>query len=507
MMAEKYLTERSLFILATVISAIYFIFLIPISHLEFQQYDAYYYQSVSHALLHEGRLQDYTTIPPREILTPQNGIVFLYALLEQMGISEKVTQLRIVALINCFLIIISTIYLFRIIRLFGIDNTIAFLIALTFPLSFFYQFILLLQKNDCIYIVLSLVTIYKLLQQDKPTDSLVSLVILAVALSLFRIVGILIFISTMIAFLIQKQYKKSLVSLGLIIVSISTLYLTLFLFEIDTSRMWQHSSESTSLYSLNFIYQQIEKTLTLSLPESILRFTYYTTNIALSSKLEGLTISILFIILVFLNINEVIRGRSHNKTAMIFLVLYILATLAFFQLYKAQPTRYLLTISPLLPILLFTLQKVRKSKVIAVFFVTMTIGISLIGIVKTDKFDLAHEKYNYWQSYATAREIEGLQLVTYFPRISYFLLNKRSLRDVNEKINIPEDGLVVVGPDSYLQSIISKIDRSKPAKYNLYILPIAYHDYIWMEMGPHYFPFQKMIIKTVLIKPDVGSKE
>jgi len=507
MINEKYLNERNLFVFAACISIIYYVFLIPISHMEFQQYDAYYYQSVAEALNHQGRLLDYTTIPPREILTPQNGIVFIYALLEQFGISEKVTQLRIVAFINSFLIVISTIFLFRIIRLFGLSNTVAFLLALTFPLSFFYQFTLLLQKNDCIFITLSLITIYKLLQQKNPTDSLPSLVILAIAMSLFRIVGILIFISSLITFLIQKQYKKSLVSLGLVFVSFGTLYLTLVLFDIDTSRMALHSRESTSLYSLDFIYQQIEKTLTLSIPESILRFTYYTTNIALSSKLVGITISALFIILLLINLKQAISGQITNKTSVIFLVIYILATLAFFQLYKAQPTRYLLPISPLLPMLLFFHNKMRESYIVAILVVIMTTFVSFVGFYKTDKFLLANERYEYWKSYASIKELEGMQLVAYLPRVSYFLLNKRSLREIPEKISIPDDGLIIVGPDSYIQMMLNKIDKSKFEKYILYSLPVAYHGYIRNEIGPHYFPFQKMIIKTVVVKPNVSNEK
>lgn len=505
MIDEKYFNERNLFILATIISVLYFIFLIPISHLEFQQYDAYYYLSVSHALVHDGRLLDYTTIPARDVLTPQNGIVFIYAFLEQIGVSEKVNQLRIVALINGFLIIISTIYLFRIIRLFGLNSTIAFLLALTFPISFFYQFILLLQKNDCIFITLSLITIYKLLQQDKPTDSLASLIVLSVVMSLFRISGVLIFISSLLTFLLQKQYKKALVSLGLILISISTLYLTLIFFDIDISRMESHGRESISLYSWGFVYQQIEKTMTLSIPESIFRFTYYTTNIALPSKPVGLIISILFIILLFINIKHTISRKTDNKTGMIFLVLYILATLAFFQLYKAQPTRYLLTISPLLPILLFTLPGLRQSNVIAVLMITISMTISLIGIIKTDKFDIAQEKFAYWQSYAMAADLENMRLIAYFPRISYFLLNKRSLREFPEKIIIPEDGLIIVGPESYIQSIAGKIEGLSSAKYKLYILPVAYTEFARNKMGPHYFPYQKISVKTLVIKPDVSS--
>jgi len=507
MINEKYFNERNLFVIAAFISIMYYVFLIPISHLEFQQYDAYYYQSVSEALNRQGRLLDYTTIPPREILTPQNGIVFIYALLEQFGISEKVTQLRIIAFVNSFLIVISTIFLFKIIRLFGLSNTVAFLLALTFPLSFFYQFTLLLQKNDCIFITLSLITIYKLLQQKNPTDSLPSLVVLAIVMSLFRIVGILIFASSLLTFLIQKKYKKSLVSLGLVFVSIGTLYLTLVLFDIDTTRMALHSRESTSLYSLDYIYQQIEKTLTLSIPESILRFTYYTTNIALSSKLVGIAISVLFIIFLLINLKQAISGQISNKTSVLFLVIYILSTLVFFQLYKAQPTRYLLTISPLLPILLFFSNKMRESNIVAMLIVIMTVVVTSVGIYKTDKLFLANERYEYWKSYASLNEIKSMQLAAYLPRVSYFLLNKRSLRDIPEKISIQEDGLIIVGPDSYIQFILNKIDKSKFEKYILYSLPVTYHGFIRNEMGPHYFPYQKMIIKTVVVKPDVSSEK
>lgn len=507
MIDEKYFNERNLFILATIISVLYFIFLIPISHLEFQQYDAYYYQSLSHALVHDGRLQDYTTIPAREVLTPQNGIVFLYSLLEQMGVDEKVTQLRIVALINGFLIIISTIYLFRIFRLFGLSKMIAFLLALTFPLSFFYQFILLLQKNDCIFITLSLITIYKLLHTDKPTDSLASLIVLAATMALFRISGVLIFASALITFILKKQYKDALVSLGLILVSISTLYLTLLLFDINTSRMGSHSREIMSLYSWDFVFQHIEKTLTLSIPESIFRFTYYTTNIPLSSKLVGLIISILFIILLFINIRNTISGKVDNKYGMIFLIIYVLTTLVFFQLHKAQPTRYLLTISPLIPLFLFTLPGLKKSHVKAVFVAIVTASISVIGIVKSDKFSMAHEKNTYWQSYSKEKQLEHMPLIAYFPRVSYFLLNKRSLRDVPENINVPEEGLIIVGPDIYIRFIAGRIEGINSGKYNIRILPIAYHDYNRIETGPFYFPYQKMSIKTIVIKHNVSGEK
>ena len=86
--------------------------------------DTYYYIALADSLLQNKELLDLTTIPPNPLVTYQNGVPFVYAILKGAGL-DNLAAMKVFSLFNLFCWISACYPFFKLIELFGITSSLA----------------------------------------------------------------------------------------------------------------------------------------------------------------------------------------------------------------------------------------------------------------------------------------------------------------------------------------------------------------------------------------------
>ena len=203
--------------------------------------DSFYYLSIADSIVKYGEIRDITAIPSFPIKSPQNGIVFVHVILSILGFGAK-SRIFTILIIN-YLLYLSAVYpLFMIARWSGLRKNLPLIFLLAVYLGAWHIYrINLLAINDGIFNSLALWLVYfimKFVKDINRSESILlskEILIRIVVVSLFvillvqfRLNASLIIGCAVISSLVVRDYRISLLLLGmciLLVVSFLSLYL------------------------------------------------------------------------------------------------------------------------------------------------------------------------------------------------------------------------------------------------------------------------------------------
>ena len=470
---KQHFTSQNLLIISALISCAFYWYLIEKTGFLYIQYDAYYYSAVADGLIEDGEWSNKVTTPPSNLRTPQNGIVVIHALLRMLGIDDIQTRLKLLAFINALLISVITFLCYKLYLLAGIHNSASWLLSLTIPITFYYLMVLLQPINDAIFIALSYFALFVIFAGKPCAKYWILLLALAAVVPLFRLAGLLLFVTPALVFLFDKKYRLSLLFAGLAVFSLLSPFILNILAGFNMPNIETRGSEIVSGYNLTYISEHLYKTLSLSIPEALLRITYLIAGFTISGPWAGFIISAALLFMLALTTREALA--KHN-TVVLMIIVFVVLNLVFFQLHPAQPTRYLLVLSPLLPMMFFIDKNSNHQRNISLIIISFTLLISFLGLTTNEKFAEASQKQQFSEQLQRYTQDKKYELLSYFPRVSYFLLRKSAAKTLDHALNKNPDKLLVVGPNEY-QSYIFQQLSTRTTPVNITELPFNYIDY------------------------------
>lgn len=498
-------SDRSLLLSALVACLGFFVYLVLFSDFVYIQYDAYYYGAIADTILKSGAILDGSSEPPLPVKTPQNAIVAVHVLLALAGVESLADRMVAIALLNSLSLVASAYVLFRIALVLGITRPAAFLASLSVSLSFYYHMVLLQAINDAFFLLLSLLAIYLIARQEYSRRHLTALAMVAAAIPFFRIAGVLIFLSAFATFLLLQQYRRSMLFLALAALGVVTPLVVSWLLGVDYSGFGARKDEIVGMYGLGYFADHLWRTASISIPEALFRMTYFTTGMAIRPAVLGLVISAAVAGFVIL---ALVKSWRHRDAAVLFLCVLVAAVLAFFQVHSAQPTRYLMVISPLLPLFLLLALRGAQQLAAARGIFVVCILVSVAGLAIGTKPEEAGLKRQFAENIPAFVADRDYTLVSYFPRMTYFLLGKpaRQLEHVDPD-SAPRN-ILVVGPADYMNHIIKKIPQSfGVAATGAELLPVSYLDYAKNPNSSAYFQYTQVSIGSVWLTLGAGAAE
>jgi hypothetical protein len=491
----KLFTTRSLILISALLSLFFYLHLVKGSNFLYIQYDAYYYSAVADGKARLGQWTNIVTEPPSDLRTPQNGVIVIHDVLRILGVKNTTTRLYILSALNALLIVVIAYLSYRFYLLAGISTTASWLLGLTIPLTFYYYMVLLQPINDAIFVVLSLSALLLTVSPGDPVLRWRRFLLIATFICFFRLAGFLVFLAPALYFLLQKKHRNMLFFVVLCGWSIVSPVVLNGLLGFERTGMDSRATEILDSYDTTFFVDHLHKTLSLSLPEALLRVTYFTAGFTLPNQWIGLAISLLLLVLLTVRTRLAILERN---SLFLTLSIYIGLNLAFFQIHPAQPTRYILILSPLLPVLFYFKKGFVDDRVISVGFLTITILISTAGLFVSLQPTLGKTKRQFSERMLATMKDAEYELVSYFPRVTYFLLQKSAIRTLTDDLNGETKAWVVVGPDGYHNWVFGKIKKANQSAVARY-LPMSYWDYRKAEKPSYGFDYERIQVHASLI--------
>jgi len=492
---QNHLTSRNLLFLSFIISLCFYFYLVVKADFLYMQYDAYYYSAVADGFVDDGSWSNKVTSPPSNLRTPQNGIIVLNALLKNLGANDIESRLEILAFANVIFISLISFFCYKLFILAEIPITASWILSLTIPVSFYYQTVYLQPTNDAIFVLLSLFTLFYIFTHEKLTGKdIVFLFVLATFVPFFRLTGVALFIAPSLVFLMLKKYRGCLLFALLAVWGFLSPFILNYILGFEISNMQSRSSEIVGSYSLDYFLQHFYNTITLNIPEALLRFTYFTMGFTIQNAITGIAISIIVIIFFIFTSKKAIAEKN---PIMLVLIFYALINLVMFQMHPAQPTRYLLALSPLIPIIFFLKGYEKYFRTIATAIFSVALLISTAGILANDKPAIAKQKKAFSEQIKKYTEKQDYVLLSYFPRVSYFLLNKSAAKTLNHAVKSKPKNLLILGQKDYLTYIINELNK-KQIEIKIQLIPLSYIDYQKSDKPSFESIYEPVVIHAIL---------
>lgn len=420
------------------------------------QHDAYYYLAIAESLLSSGEMLDATNIPSLPVVSPQNGIVFIIALLKTIGISSNIDVLFFISVINYCFFVWFCYLVYKIYCMFGVERHFSLVVASSIILSLFYARIYIQSINDPIFITLTTFVFYLILQKKENWKTLCLLVFCALVLSEFRISGVLVFLSAALTYFYFKKVKMGMFFIGLTILTYVIQAVLSEAFIINQEGISALKDYTLGQYSVHYFLHNMWHTFKVNIPEALLA--YARSDSGIEIKLMPLYVFISGIVLVgyFRLLKNALLLKEFNST---YLAIYVAAYICFLQLFFVLNTRYILPIAPFLTLVLF-LQLI-KGKQGQKFFSYMLLILSVIILVFIPPDDLRSKeglsKAVFFERMGKAlqgMEYEVLSSNKYSARVNYLLLHKASFTDAR---NIKGNKVLIVGSDLFCVRAIRQL--------------------------------------------------
>ncbi|VAW67128.1 hypothetical protein MNBD_GAMMA09-3008, partial [hydrothermal vent metagenome] len=257
-------------------------------------------------------------------------------------------------------------------------------------------------------------------------------------------------------------------------------------------------SEVLQQVSLGYWYKHLLNTVTVSLPESFIRFSWFTMRLSITQQLVGYVLSTLIFLVIFM---AAIRSFNERHFIWFTLCLFVFFNLIFFQLYQAQPTRYIMAIGPVVILLTFYLFRNKKiNRTLSAVYLVASVILTVIGFSTTMLPVDALYKKEYSKNMKKYIHENSVALYSYFPRVTYFLLGQPSYMNIeNACKNSREGRVLVVAPEKTALYAINDYSRSVNSPIEYYILPYHYFDYIKSVSPVFYFKHDRVDILTLQI--------
>ena len=482
MIIQKYklFSNTHYFILLSTVCALGFAVLLYHNYFLYIQYDAYYYAAVADSLIHHQELKNIAHEPAIAVMTPQNGIVYLHFLLHKIGIHSIEARLTTLLFANAIIMIGCCTLLFRVFQNYEIERKAVFLVSLSACLSYYFYMVLLQPINDGLFILLNLIALNIILKNNFSKSNLISLLVIALVIGHFRLSGFLVFAVAAIAYLTLRHYRQSLYHVFFTFVSLFSPFILAFIIGLDFSGFGEQTQDMVSRYSFEYFVDHAHKTLSLNIPEAFFRMSFFTSGFSIPAAMFGYLISIPLISVVSWLTYKAIRNR--NLSLLVICGVFI-SYLLYFQVHKAQPTRYIILLSFLFPyLLLLVIPKSRQVRWSTIYLAIIAI-ISTSAIFITDKGEIGKQKFTYKEEMLDDIADKEFILFSHFPRITYYLLDSSAHVNFDSiKQNHLKQNVLIVGPREYIGSILYKIQNTHRRKVVSYkTLPNRYTEYLFSK--------------------------
>jgi len=434
--------------------------------------DVYAYLSYAENLYNYGYIYDITTIPSTAPKTTQNGITLVFTFLrfftEDMVIRVKIVIVLLT--INLFFIFFILYKIGEILRLDMITLKL-FVVFLVISLSFYGYYITPI--NDGFYASLFLFSIYiilRIIDEDKNDSKKywIFLFLLTITIPIFRLQGMIELIASIIVFtLIQKNYKKALISFLFIPFSFVSVWIINYFLINDISGITEISKNSI-FYSYGSINNSLNKFLFEVVPEMFLSpqldlFKYY-----LSPEIK------LFFSISLLVFTGYVFFKSYidRNPKMFFLILIVIGNYCVLFIFNVIIERYIFINMPLMLLIILYYMKNYYNR----YLIFVILIYSFFNFVEILKIHNLMFKNKLVPSIEFIKEnYKDYNLISSNPRGFYFYFNKPSIEDINliDK-NIMT---IMIGDDNLKEKIITKFTNDK-LTFNIQELPLS-----WGQFG------------------------
>ena len=401
--------------------------------------DSYYYLSLGESFITNGTFLDKTVTPPAPPVTAQNGIALVGAALRWLcGIESSITLLYIISGKNFIVMlayfVVQTL-IFKELRIRTLYNNI---IMLTIALGYSRLHSLFQGLNEPFYLLFTALIILLTLRYHKHLSFKIFslLLFLGILASLFKIHSFIPFVAASFAFLYLGQLKNSLLFLIL---------------SIDQSGIQALKEQTFDRYGVKFFLNGILETFSK----------------ALSSLVFMRSDSYLGFLLFIAGTTFLYKFKKTKEFSTLYLSLFVLMYIVFFQLFYIYISRYFLAILPfLILMLIFVVKKDYRS---------IVLGIYTLGIFTMTVSNYAYAR-NYTQNYDNYETLKkklpnDYDLISDQRRLMYFLLDKPSVKNnFSTKKNI-----VIIGEKKFVENVsdylrkryLNKIEIEKSNSYFL----------------------------------------
>jgi len=466
----------------------------------YSQYDAYYYASVADNLISGKGFSVGSSIPSDPVLTPQNGVVVFHWLFNMMGVSSIEMRLILISFVNSIVLVFSALFIYKLALNLKIDPLVSLLTAISIPVSFYYHAVLLQSINDIYYFSGCFAILYL---SSTPNFKKYQwfIIVLALMLPLFRIAGIIVFISLVLAAIMLKDKERFKYWLMPSVVTVMMLLFAMFVQGLVAGGSGEHFNEILQRSGFEYWSEHLIKTIVLSLPETFIRFSWFTMKMSITEPLIGVLISVILLVVL---IRAMFASIKEKQFVWLALSLFVALNLVFFQVFYAQPTRYIITIGPILLLLIFKLIKnVKICRMMSASYLLMTLLIAGLAFGKTILPDDAKHKKQYADDIKGYLKDSPSALHSYYPRVTYFLTGQSSYNSV--AIACQQEGaehILVVGPIEFIRYAINTyIDMGhKPSEQ--YFLPFRYFGYVGSKEPVFYSVVDRVEVLSIRLKCD-----
>lgn len=432
-----------------------------IDRLDLNLSDAYYYISLARSLIESGWLYDLTTKPAGPPLTPQNGIVFIYAFFMNLGLHDFATLLMVVEFLLFFVLLALFVLIYKISELQKIDSKVNYLFLLYLSLNFYLYAYWASPVNDGFFALITYLVLYIIFLHNnnfmrrENLSIFFLLLVLSLILSVFRLQGFIVFIAIAGAFLfIKKDIFSTLFFTALFVAGYFFMsYVTKITIN-DFSFIDSFSTRILDSYSFTFFQSQLIDFLEYVIPSVVFGFPAYHVNNAL-----GVAPSIVFS-LVTLGYIIFIFMKSFLKKDFIGFVFssYILLDFLSVLFFQVVDRYFFISLPLIIFLILRDLSNIKYQKV----FLYLLIVFILIGLVA--RF-LNEDRSYIYNEISTTKLTEIIGSNDYYVssnehRRVYYLTGKPSITDLSLLEN--GDVLVVLGSDDFVSKTIDDVVSKYP---------------------------------------------
>ena len=445
--------------------------------------DVYVYLSYAESLHNIGYIRDLTTNPSSAPVTTQNGIVLIFTLLDNLT-DNMMMKMQIVSFLLTINLIVCYLLIYKIGLLLDISKNVLYVLIIGLVFSFYFYAYYIAPMNDGFYISLFLLSLYLFLKLSIENNKIywALLFIISVVVPMFRLQGLVVYIAAFLTILIiQKKYKNSIFIFFYIILGFISVKIFMNLLINDTSGL-EELSKLSIIYHWDTLQDSLIGVLNNAIPSMFLNFPALRINSEIFFYIKIIFSSVIIILLLI-----VLFKSFKNRNSMIFMItMIIFGNFAALILLNVILDRYIYINAVLIILVFLFYMKKEYQMYIAISFLIFSLfTFSLRLYYKQYDSSNITKNINYIKD-----NYKSYNLISEFPRKTYFYLNKASIEDIqyiDSKTNI----ILIIGTKEYIRHKLDKINK---------IFNIVKKDYIklyWINGYEEYYTLKVEIRSTL----------
>lgn len=420
--------------------------------------DAYYYSSIAEGYFKYGVFFDNTGIQ-RGIVSAQNGIVLIHIIMIKLGLDNVIDRLNVLSVFNILITIISVFFIKHILQnIFDLSKKYSFYIVLILCLTPEFYTTMLQPINDVYFVFLSILFIYVVFNTRVDYKYRVFfLVFIALIIGHFRIQGIFLFLSIIIANIYLQNYKKSIFHFFLLLLSLLSVKVVNYLYINDFSQIEELNNMVFESLNLHEIWSNFLNIISYTLP-----------SLVFSTSKFSEYYSFIFYIAVWIVVYFGVMSFKNKDEKKIFLFLLILMNVALLTIFLVQEPRYLIAVYPFMIYVLFLY--INKEVMVKIFILILVCVLVLRFYLAGTEYTLDRNwNINFNVDYSINKENrttllnqmkeKDFDIVSENNRVTYFLFGQNASYDFIQK-----DQLIYIGEEKQLNSLLEFLINRKGYK-------------------------------------------